>query len=828
MAPLGLPAACGEMAFLGEIKASKDLDAVDGRGQTLLLRAIHLDYPEAVRLLLDKGADVNKADPDGLSPLMAAAFKDPSEIYRMLLDHRPDINVRRKDGWTALMALAWKGSQFEVTELALRGADVNAENDEHETAYVKARQRGYVNVAEALVAQGAETRKPWIPASPYATTGLAAGQRWALALAAITTLRNGRSVEILGGGPAALGAEQAQELKQWWGIASRDEALDTLRRLELKGQRAQYEAFRQLFEENPGLSDQALVQDLGLDDDGLEQARFVRNERKRLDRRGILAWDLGRIVVVANYAFASGYLSEQEAWEWIMRAAGGIQAAFGSWSAYAQNYMDGRRFSGLKADLPMEAVKELLLDPKAGGPWNTLAWNTKLLEPAKAGPGEARDRVPADAIVPLAELKSAAVDGCAWARYELALRYQNGKIVLGLGEETLRFYMADAAAEGYPWASVAMARYYWKPETMAQSLKAYAKAAEAGIPEAKAMVANAYYTGDGRKKDLHKALSLYSEAAKAGDPGATTMVGDFYHYGYAVPVDLVKAADQYRQAAEEGEPRAAVQLAEMCSSGQGAPYDLKKAAYWLNRAVLRGEAGAKEKLDRLNIAPPGPEVLQAQGSYHPLGSTVFFRWFKDIHQAIKERDPKLKGPFTTFGCRGSADATQDGCLGKQALGCDVMLSSDGKWLQFNVHVVQGRPPHNEFAGKDLARGDCVHLWLREKPALSGRASGGAYTRLDHHLVLAPSNRMGKGSAWSEDLVHSRATVVSTPRDDGYVLAAGLPTSDIGLAGLRPGDRLRFDIAVSVPNEDGSARRVRWRGKDGASEDPDSWGIAELR
>ncbi len=58
--------------------------------------------PETIKLLLDKGADIEKRKPDGLNALMIAAAWDQAAIVQLLLDRGADINAKDRNGFTAL------------------------------------------------------------------------------------------------------------------------------------------------------------------------------------------------------------------------------------------------------------------------------------------------------------------------------------------------------------------------------------------------------------------------------------------------------------------------------------------------------------------------------------------------------------------------------------------------------------------------------------------------------------------------------------------------------------------------------------------------------
>ena len=50
----------------------ENLNAIDGEGLSVLHRAVRTDNIQAVRTLLDNGADINLKGKDGFTPLLAA------------------------------------------------------------------------------------------------------------------------------------------------------------------------------------------------------------------------------------------------------------------------------------------------------------------------------------------------------------------------------------------------------------------------------------------------------------------------------------------------------------------------------------------------------------------------------------------------------------------------------------------------------------------------------------------------------------------------------------------------------------------------------------
>ncbi len=125
------------------------LDGADrtmGPGATPFLRAAKSDDLEAMRLLLDKGANPLAATSAHVSALMAAAGAgwrdgkshgsepDAIEAIKLLLEHGADINAADDQGQSALHGAAGRGADTIVAYLASRGADVGAKDKKGRTA----------------------------------------------------------------------------------------------------------------------------------------------------------------------------------------------------------------------------------------------------------------------------------------------------------------------------------------------------------------------------------------------------------------------------------------------------------------------------------------------------------------------------------------------------------------------------------------------------------------------------------------------------------------------------------------------------------------------
>jgi ankyrin repeat protein len=119
------------------------LDVADytmGAGATPFLRAAKSDDLEVMRLLLDNGANPLLATRTRVTPLMAAAGvgwrdgkshgtePDAIEAIKLCLDRGADINAVTDKGQTALQGASLRGADTVISWLMSHGADVNAKD----------------------------------------------------------------------------------------------------------------------------------------------------------------------------------------------------------------------------------------------------------------------------------------------------------------------------------------------------------------------------------------------------------------------------------------------------------------------------------------------------------------------------------------------------------------------------------------------------------------------------------------------------------------------------------------------------------------------------
>jgi uncharacterized protein len=117
----------------------------------------------AVERALGSGADVNSRAPDQATPLIVAVLSNRPSMVELLLTKGASIGARNSGGFTALHAAAYIGSSPIAKLLLAKGAPLDdANNKAGVTPLMVAGEQNHVDVAELLIAQGADPGHPEI------------------------------------------------------------------------------------------------------------------------------------------------------------------------------------------------------------------------------------------------------------------------------------------------------------------------------------------------------------------------------------------------------------------------------------------------------------------------------------------------------------------------------------------------------------------------------------------------------------------------------------------------------------------------------------------
>jgi ankyrin repeat protein len=78
-------------AVQAAISDGADVNYMDG--ETALMAAVHYGYTDVVKLLLEKGADVNAKTTSGINAMYIALVSDRTEVIKLLLSANVDVNA---------------------------------------------------------------------------------------------------------------------------------------------------------------------------------------------------------------------------------------------------------------------------------------------------------------------------------------------------------------------------------------------------------------------------------------------------------------------------------------------------------------------------------------------------------------------------------------------------------------------------------------------------------------------------------------------------------------------------------------------------------------
>jgi len=113
-------------------------------------------YCDAVKLFLAEGIDINAMNERGQTALIRAAEYQRTEVVTLLLGKRADVNiVGGRYARTALMEAAGAGNCVIIKQLAEKGAEINAKDHESTTPLHFACMYGHVEAVRLLIDSGA-------------------------------------------------------------------------------------------------------------------------------------------------------------------------------------------------------------------------------------------------------------------------------------------------------------------------------------------------------------------------------------------------------------------------------------------------------------------------------------------------------------------------------------------------------------------------------------------------------------------------------------------------------------------------------------------------
>jgi ankyrin repeat protein len=151
------------------LEQGAQVKAVNTRGKCALYMASEVGSVETCRVLLARGADIERSGAD-LLPLHAAAYNNHVEVCRILLDAGANIDSVGFNGYTALSGAAANDAFRACVFLAQMGADLRARNSEGRDALQVAVRFDSVETCKALVDSGMRHDEPGLGIGTLAYT----------------------------------------------------------------------------------------------------------------------------------------------------------------------------------------------------------------------------------------------------------------------------------------------------------------------------------------------------------------------------------------------------------------------------------------------------------------------------------------------------------------------------------------------------------------------------------------------------------------------------------------------------------------------------------
>ena len=124
-------------------------------GDTPLIKSCSKGYINNVKLLLEKGADVEAKNDEGMTSLMFASLSGHLETLQYLHRNGAQIETKNNNGWSSIQFASWSGHLETVKYLHENGAHIE-ENINGKTSMMLASLIGCLEVVQYLHQKGAD------------------------------------------------------------------------------------------------------------------------------------------------------------------------------------------------------------------------------------------------------------------------------------------------------------------------------------------------------------------------------------------------------------------------------------------------------------------------------------------------------------------------------------------------------------------------------------------------------------------------------------------------------------------------------------------------
>jgi ankyrin repeat protein len=133
------------------IDKGADVNQATEKGFTPFYIACQNGHEEIVKLLIDMGADVSQTTKDGCTPLYMACQNGHEEIVKLLIDMGADVSQTTKDGCNPLHVASAEGHEEVVKLLIDKVENVNQANENGCTPLYMACQEGHEEIVKLLI-----------------------------------------------------------------------------------------------------------------------------------------------------------------------------------------------------------------------------------------------------------------------------------------------------------------------------------------------------------------------------------------------------------------------------------------------------------------------------------------------------------------------------------------------------------------------------------------------------------------------------------------------------------------------------------------------------
>jgi ankyrin repeat protein len=162
ISPIYYPAVRGNLPILRMLlEKGANVNIGGGNYYTPLRTAVQAGHEKTIKLLLDHNANINTQGGEFGSSLIAASDQGHTEIVMLLLKNGADVNAQVGRYGTALEAASSSGKMEIVKLLLENGADVNAQGGYCGTALEAVSLNGEIEIVKALLKNGADIHARW-------------------------------------------------------------------------------------------------------------------------------------------------------------------------------------------------------------------------------------------------------------------------------------------------------------------------------------------------------------------------------------------------------------------------------------------------------------------------------------------------------------------------------------------------------------------------------------------------------------------------------------------------------------------------------------------